>query len=255
MFKKTLIFVVALLILLSSGCLSSDENQIVNSTTTVVRVIDGDTFVMDSGEKVRLIGVDTPELDEPYYTEAKDYLSNRIEGKQVLLEGDSSNRDTYGRLLRYVWLDGELVNRELVEEGLALSRAYEPDTKYQHIFAEAQQNARDAKLGIWSYSKNNNTAVISYLEAGNHIGEVKTVEGRVVSTAKNEEDGIIYLNFHEPYEGYFTVIIWQDSWSNFPQSPDIYYEGKDVLVTGKVKDYKGTPEIEISGVSQIEIVG
>lgn len=255
MFKKSLIMVVALFIIISCGCLSSDEGQIVNSTTTVASVIDGDTFVTDSGEKVRLIGIDTPEVDEPYYTEGKDYLSNRIEGKQVFLEGDSSNRDTYDRLLRYVWLDGELVNRELVEEGLALAKAYEPDTKYQHIFAEAQQHARAEKLGIWSYSKNNNTAVISYLEAGSHVGEVNTVEGRVVSTAKNEEDGIIYLNFHDPYKGYFTVIIWQDSWSNFPQSPDTYYEGKDVLVTGKIKDYKGTPEIEISGVSQIEIVG
>jgi micrococcal nuclease len=255
MFKKSLIMVVALLILISCGCLSSEESQIGNSTTTVASVIDGDTFVTDSGEKVRLIGIDTPEVDEPYYTKAKDYLSTRIEGKQVLLEGDSSNRDTYGRLLRYIWLDGELVNRELVEKGLALARAYEPDTKYQHIFAEAQQHARTEKLGIWSYSKNNNTAVISYLEAGSHVGEVNTVEGRVVSTAKNEEDGIIYLNFHDPYKGYFTVIIWQDSWSNFPQSPDTYYEGKDVLVTGKIKDYKGTPEIEISGVSQIEIVG
>jgi micrococcal nuclease len=255
MFKKSLVLAVALLILISCGCLSSDENQIVNSTTTVASVIDGDTFVTDSGEKVRLIGIDTPEVDEPYYTEAKDYLSTRIEGKQVLLEGDSSNRDTYGRLLRYVWLDNELVNRELVEEGLALSKAYEPDTKYQYIFDESQQHARAAKLGIWSYSKNNNTAVISYLEAGSHTGEVRTVEGTVVSTAKIEEDGIIYLNFHDPYKGYFTVIIWQDSWSNFPQSPDTYYEGKDVLVTGKIKDYKGTPEIEISGVSQIEIVG
>jgi micrococcal nuclease len=255
MLKKSLILVIALFIFISCGCLSPDENQIVNSTTTVASVIDGDTFVTGAGEKVRLIGIDTPEVNEPYYTEAKDYLSNRIEGKQVLLEGDSSNRDTYGRLLRYVWLDDELVNRELVEEGLALSRAYEPDTKYQHIFAEAQQHARAEKLGIWSYSKNNNTAVISYLEAGSHVGEVKTVEGRVVSTAKIEEDGIIYLNFHDSYKGYFTVIIWQDSWSNFPQSPDTYYEGKDVLVTGKIKDYKGTPEIELSAVSQIEIVG
>ncbi len=254
MFKKSLILITTLLILISCGCLSSDENRIVNSTTTVASVIDGDTFVTDSGEKVRLIGIDTPEVDEPYYTEAKDYLSTRIEGKQVLLEGDSSNRDTYGRLLRYIWLDGELVNRELVEKGLALSRLYDPDTKYQHIFNEAQQRARNEQVGIWSYLANSDTAVISYLEAENYVGQVRTVKGTVVSTTKNEEDGIIYLNFHDPYKGYFTVIIWQDSWSNFPQSPDTYYEGKDVLVTGKIKDYKGTPEIEVSNGSQIEIV-
>ncbi|WP_245526221.1 thermonuclease family protein [Methanohalophilus mahii] len=226
-----------------------------NSTTTVVKVIDGDTFVTDSGEKVRLIGIDSPEIDESYYAEAKDYLSTRVEGKQVLLEGDSSNRDTYDRLLRYVWLDGELVNRELVEEGLALSKTYEPDIKYQHIFNDAQQRARNEQVGIWSYLANSDTAVIFYLEADNYVGQVRTVEGTVLSTAKNEEDGIIYLNFHDPYKGYFTVIIWQDSWSNFPQSPDAYYDGKNVLVTGKIIDYKGTPEIEVSDGSQIEIVG
>jgi len=91
------------------------------SNNTVIRVIDGDTFEIYSGDKVRLICVDTPEKGEGGYEEATEYLESLILDKEVRMEKDVSETDKYGRLLRYVYVNvtgGEVfVNREIVQEG------------------------------------------------------------------------------------------------------------------------------------------
>lgn len=237
-----------------SGCITDSDSEIPNSTDTVVRVVDGDTFVLASGEKVRLIGIDTPEVGELYYDEATASLSDLVLEKQVLLEGDTSNRDKYGRLLRYVWIDGVLVNEQLVLEGFAEEKAYEPDTKYQPLFEEAEEYAQAHDLGVWGINMQITGEVINYLDAGRYIGEVKTLEGIIVTTSKREDKGIIFLNFHDPYEGYLTAVIWSDDWDNFPESPEVYYENRKVHVSGLIQDYSGTPEIVVRVPSQIEIV-
>ena len=119
----------------------------------VKRVIDGDTFETASGKKVRLIGIDAPELHpkkECLAEEAKDFLQNKIENKKVLLKKDKENTDKYGRLLRYVYLNGEFVNESLVEKGLAEAKSYPPNTKNQEILKEAQRYAKENSLGIYS---------------------------------------------------------------------------------------------------------
>lgn len=250
-------FLLCILLLLGvalSGCVTYPDSGIPNSTDTVVRVVDGDTFVISSGEKVRLIGIDTPETDELYYDDATAYLSDWVLGKEVLLEGDTSNRDKYGRLLRYVWVDGVLVNEQLVREGFAEAKAYEPDVKYQHRFEDAEEYAKENRLGIWGIETNLTGEVVDYLDAGRYVGETKTVEGFVVSTSKVEGKGIIFLNFHDPYEGYFSVVIWSDDWDKFPASPNSMYYGKKVRVTGLIQEYSGSPEIIVNEPSQIEIV-
>jgi len=100
------------------------------SDNLVIRIIDGDTFELSTGEKVRLICIDTPETGEPGAQEATDFLTELILNKEVRLEKDISETDRYGRLLRYVWVNVSLeggseseqevfVNRELVKEGYA----------------------------------------------------------------------------------------------------------------------------------------
>jgi micrococcal nuclease len=239
--------------LLASGCTDSGSG-IPNSTTEVVRVVDGDTFVITSGEKVRLIGVDTPETSEPYYEEATDYLSAQVLGKEVLLEGDTSETDKYGRLLRYVWADGLLVNERLVREGFAEAKAYEPDVRYRDRFEEAEEYARQNGLGIWGITTNLTGEVVDYLDAERHVGETVTVEGFVVSASKVEDQGIIFLNFHDPYDGYFSVVIWEDDWDKFPESPESYYANRQVRVSGLIQEYSGSPEIIVRDPAQIEIV-
>lgn len=124
-----------------------------NYTTTVVRVVDGDTFVVNYNgveEYVRLIGVDTPESvhpDSERNTEAgvlaSDYTKARLEGKQVELEFDVQQRDMYGRLLAYVYVDGVMYNKTLLEDGVANLVTYPPNVKYVDDFT-AIVTARNA---------------------------------------------------------------------------------------------------------------
>ncbi|WP_135603743.1 thermonuclease family protein [Methanococcoides sp. NM1] len=258
MHKIIIILLLLSSILSLSGCVGPDEAVSERTVTfaNVTEVIDGDTFVISTGEKVRLIGVDTPERGEPYYQEAKQYMVDNLFGRTVRLEADVSDTDRYGRLLRYVWLDGSMVNNDLVLSGLAVSKTYEPDTYYQDQLDGSESYAREKGVGLWSEESFQGTAktIISYLDAGRYVGQTVTVEGTVVRTARHDGNGIIYLNFHDPYDGYFTVVIWSDDWDRFPQSPELYYDGKHVLVTGKIIEYKGSPEIIVEDPSEIVII-
>jgi micrococcal nuclease len=128
----------------------------------VVRVVDGDTIVVEFGGtsyKLRYIGMNTPETKDPNSPvqwmgpEATVANAALVEGKTVFLEKDVSEVDRYGRLLRYVWLsDGPtwtLVNVELVRQGFAALATYPPDVKYVALILAAEQSARAAAVGLW----------------------------------------------------------------------------------------------------------
>lgn len=125
----------------------------------VSRVIDGDTFeITNRGkpERVRLIGVDTPESVkpnspvEPYGIEASKYTKELIGGKMVRLEFDVQERDKYGRLLAYVYLeDGTMVNAKLLEEGMAVIMTIPPNVRMADTFLKIQRKAREEKKGLW----------------------------------------------------------------------------------------------------------
>ncbi len=122
-------------------------------TATVTRVIDGDTITIEGGYRVRYIGIDAPETYpdlEAFGIEAREANRKLVEGKEVRLERDVSETDKYGRLLRYVWVDDILVEAELVRLGLARSKAYPPDTKYQDLLEEMEAEARGAGRGMWA---------------------------------------------------------------------------------------------------------
>lgn len=115
----------------------------------VVFVADGDTVRLADGNFVRLIGIDALERGRPGYSESREVLRNMVAGKTVELEKDKTNRDEYGRLLRYVWLDDTLVNREMVDRGWARSMRYEPDIQHQSVIEKAEKEARTENRGIW----------------------------------------------------------------------------------------------------------
>ncbi|WP_053363626.1 thermonuclease family protein [Bacillus sp. FJAT-27251] len=126
----------------------------------VLSVVDGDTFKvrLDNGreETVRMTLIDTPETKhpklglQPFGKEASAFTTSRLTGKDVLLELDVQERDRYGRVLAYVWLEGQLFNQTLIEEGLARVAVFPPNTKYVDTFREAQRKAETAGNGIWS---------------------------------------------------------------------------------------------------------
>ena len=128
----------------------------------VVRVVDGDTIIVDRDGKetrVRFIGVDTPESvnpDESLNTEqgaiAADYTKELLTGQQVYLEYDKERTDKYDRVLAYVYLsDGEtMVEEELLNSGMARTMTIEPNTKYATYFEQLEAAAAEKKIGIWS---------------------------------------------------------------------------------------------------------
>ena len=111
--------------------------------TVVTGIIDGDTIEIEGGESVRYIGIDTPEVGEPYYQEATEANRNLVEGKRVRLENDVEDKDKYGRLLRYVWVYHTMVNAELVRLGYAYSYSYRPNIRYQEYILQVEKEARE----------------------------------------------------------------------------------------------------------------
>ena len=125
---------------------------------TVVRIVDGDTIhvrLSDRTEKVRYIGVNTPEVhhprkgEEPGGREAAQVNRDLVDGKRVRLELDVQARDRYGRLLAYVWLGDTMINAELVRLGYAQVMTVPPNVRYQSLFLKLQRDAREAARGLW----------------------------------------------------------------------------------------------------------
>jgi len=140
----------------ASALLPSDFER-----ATIARVIDGDTVVLENGERVRLIGVNTPEKNEAFGSEATAFTRERLEGETVWLQKDISDRDRYDRLLRYIWLERPLnpasedeirekmFNAILVIEGYAQPSTYRPDVALSEFFRELAREARSRGAGLW----------------------------------------------------------------------------------------------------------
>jgi len=128
----------------------------------VTKVVDGDTIILENGQKVRYIGIDTPELHHPkkevecFSQQAYEKNKELVLGKKVFLQKDISEKDKYNRLLRYVFLDEKMstdeasfVNLYLVKNGFAYAATFPPDVKYANLFLTAQNEARQKNLGLW----------------------------------------------------------------------------------------------------------
>ena len=151
MLRLVMAFIVIMMAL--PGCRPTIDNRI-----TVTRVIDGDTIeVSISGvvERVRYIGIDTPERGKPFFNESTEANRQLLTGKTITLEKDVSERDQYGRLLRYVYAGDVFVNAELVRLGYAQVATLPPDVKWFDYFLELQREAREAGLGLWGLTETN----------------------------------------------------------------------------------------------------
>ena len=138
----------------------------------VIRVIDGDTIVVEvtgrtdgpgagaaaegAEERVRLIGIDTPESVKPgspvecFGREASSAAKALLEGEDVHLVKDVEERDAYDRLLRYVYIGEEMANARLVANGYASAYTYPPNVRHADLFVDLERQARDRGLGLWS---------------------------------------------------------------------------------------------------------
>ena len=188
---------------------SNQQSPTILKTTTettteqifkVIRVIDGDTIEIsaiggpasggEGGQRVRYIGIDTPETVDPRETvqcfgqEAASKNKELVEGKNVTLEKDVSETDKYGRLLRYVYIEGVMVNDLLVRQGYATSSSYPPDIKYQNQLLQAQQEAEQNKLGLWSACNSSYKAPVQTFQNQQPPDANCIVKGNISSNGK-----------------------------------------------------------------------
>ena len=143
-----------LLAALLAGCDAPEPSSRAPEEGRVTRVVDGDTIVVGD-ERVRLIGIDTPESVKPgtpvecFAREASAFLERLVEGRRVRLELDVEARDRYGRLLAYVHRGGLFVNAELVRRGYAAVATFPPNVRHVDTFVRLQREARENSRGLW----------------------------------------------------------------------------------------------------------
>jgi micrococcal nuclease len=131
------------------------QQKVEPKTYLVTKVIDGDTFeaqINGKTERIRMLSVDSPEISDQIGKKASAYTQELIEGKRVRLEADKEDRDKYGRLLRYVYIDRKSVQEQLLANGLARVYISQPNTKYLALYQKVQSSAKMKKLGIWAIS-------------------------------------------------------------------------------------------------------
>jgi len=157
--------------------------DIENNTIQVTEVVDGDTFYLENGDKVRMLGINTPESGRPYSEEATEFLTNMILGKEVNLVNDSKNgdSDSYGRLLAHVYVDDTFVNYEIIKAGFAFWYPYTSGTDFDSEYEEAQNYASNNMVGLWTESSYNLT--IDYIE---YDPEGDEAEGEYVVLTNHE---------------------------------------------------------------------
>ena len=155
--RRILLLNTALTVLLAVlFCCCGAQSQGPPPEALVLSVGDGDTVTIEGSQKVRLLGIDAPELEREgrpadfLAHKAKAELARLIQGRQVRLEYDHLRYDQYGRLLAYLFLpDGVLVNAELVRQGLAKVYIFPPNNRYQEALLAAQREAIEARRGLW----------------------------------------------------------------------------------------------------------
>jgi micrococcal nuclease len=151
-FIRISLLVLALIAL--TGCTfgfdPGSANGVGGVQATVTRVIDGDTIdvqIDGNTERIRYIGVNTPERDESCYQSATDANSVLVAGKTVSLVSDAEDTDQYGRLLRYVYVGDLFVNKALVEQGFAEAVSYPPNTAHYDEFVRLEKDASSGGRG------------------------------------------------------------------------------------------------------------
>ncbi len=148
-------------------------------SVNLTRVIDGDTIVYEIGnitQHVRLLGINTPEKKQPYYEEARDFLK-QYGGREVAIE--ERGKDKYDRTLGYIFYNEEMLNKLILKQGLASLYVYDKDEYYSGL-EKAEEEARDAGIGLWKKS--------------NNYGCIKIIDFNPIDKNKDENETLILQN-------------------------------------------------------------
>jgi endonuclease YncB( thermonuclease family) len=209
----------------------------------VQRVIDGDTLVLADGRHVRFIGINATELghgkapDQPYAAAARDRVRELVEAQhgKLRLETGPEAYDQHGRTLAYLFAGGEDLGLELIKEGLAVVIAIPPDIGRLGCYADAEARARGARLDIWS---KDSPLLGGGADADLTPGAFDIVRGRVTSVSSSR------AGIHMVVDGRLPLWIPAEDLPRFGTAPTAL-QGRQVLVRGWVRTYRGTPEVDI----------
>lgn len=224
---------------------------------SVKQIVDGDTFILADGRKVRLLGVDAPELHHPvlplqrFAREAADHLSTLLRGGGILLEFDPGvEKDEYGRLLAYVRAGDVPVNERMVENGYAYVYTRRNCSRTAE-FLSAENRARRTKRGMWADALRHgrNATPIDWRTAANRAGQYVAVEGKIAATHNSGK--ACFLNFDKNYRSTLTLVVFQRDFGRFPPNPEKHFSGKTVRAAGLVAIRGGRPEIIVEAPDQL----
>ncbi|OAH53853.1 hypothetical protein AWH48_11315 [Domibacillus aminovorans] len=199
---------------------------------TVTSVTDGDTIKVDMDgkeETIRLILVDTPETKHPQLgkqplgEEASAFTTERLSGKEIEIEPGVEERDQYGRLLAYVYMDDKMFNKTLVEEGYARVAVYPPNTEHLEELETAQATAKEKGIGIWE--------IENYTKEDGYDATAYEPEPEPESVVAPEPEPVVEEE-QEP------VVVEEPE----PQQESVYYDNcSDARAAGAAPVYQGEP--------------
>ncbi|WP_372591278.1 thermonuclease family protein [Guyparkeria sp.] len=239
----------ALLVLagLSSGCVAGEEltgpcappTDLVTESATVGYVNDGDTVRLTNGDRVRLVGIDTPELgrdgaeDEPFAREAQQALRALLAESQnrVVVVDAAESEDRYGRRLSYLYLpDGRSVQADLLKQGVAMAVFVAPNLELADCLTAREREARRTGRGIWSLPAYD-PGLPTREGIPDHVQGAAIVQGRVVSVGQSRNN--IWINL----EGRVALKIDRDRLESFPGWDFESLEGERLRARGWVVHY------------------
>lgn len=241
--SKTLARLALLLALLTPAAFAACPAPSGAAATGVRRVIDGDTLVLADGRHVRFIGINAMELghdggtDQPYAAAARDRVQRLISqgGGKLRLRIGSEAYDEHGRTLAYLFVGTHDLGLQLIREGLAVLVAVPPDLAHLPCYQDAEAEARDHHLGIWSQAS---PLVTDAAHADMTPGAFPIVHGTVTGVVKNSAGLRLMLDDRLP------LWISNPDLARFTVNPaDL--KGRQVLVRGWLREYRGRPELDV----------
>ncbi len=241
----------------------------------VTEVLDGDTFIIEGGHSVRVLGIDADERGDPCYLESKKRLEELVLGKKIVLKKGEEDYDQYCRYLRWPFLSDENVSLKMVEEGFAVSLFFNEKNEYREEIERAERSAKLSSTGcMWQEEKRENTfeessedfiwqdlnsqntglEVVGACEAEERMGDNLIIEGRVIDAYKDRKTNTVFLNFKEAFPNQcFSAVIFDSDLYKFVKDPHEFYLEEFVRIKGEVEKYEGQAQIVLSEPSQIEV--
>ncbi|HEY4707338.1 MAG TPA: thermonuclease family protein [Thermodesulfobacteriota bacterium] len=225
---------------------------LVSGMYLVTEVIDGDTIVLANGERVRYIGVNAPEVNEPFWLDAKARNMALVMSKMVEVSVCGPEpTDRYGRVLAWVSYNGQMVNETLLREGYARTLVIPPcGVITERRFDAAEAQARDAGRGIWGQAQTEAVPTITPDAARMYIGRTVRVRGVVMGVRPLGRNWALDFGGIDGFKAVVLPRVIIDYNRRGQSLLDL--AGKEVSVTGTVTFYRGSPEILIDSPSRIE---